>query len=47
MARARRAITTWAPAIDGLTREGFFRLPHRRAREEAKEALLARFVLPK
>lgn len=29
----------WSPAIDSLIREGFFKLPNRRTREEVKKAL--------
>jgi uncharacterized protein (DUF362 family) len=34
----------WAPAIDGLIQEGFFKLPNRRTREDVKKALKARSV---
>jgi uncharacterized protein (DUF362 family) len=35
---------TWAPAIDELIREGFFKLPNKRTREDVKKALKARSV---
>jgi hypothetical protein len=34
----------WAPAIDGLIKEGFFKLPNKRTREDVKKALKARSV---
>jgi uncharacterized protein (DUF362 family) len=34
----------WAPAIDGLIREGFFRFPNKRTREDVKKALKVRSV---
>jgi uncharacterized protein (DUF362 family) len=34
----------WAPAIDGLIHEGFFKLPNKRTREEVRKALKARSV---
>ena len=34
----------WAPAIDGLIREGFFKLPNKRTREDVRKALEARSV---
>jgi uncharacterized protein (DUF362 family) len=38
------APTIWAPAIDGLTREGFFALPNKRTREDVRKALKTRSV---
>lgn len=35
---------TWAPAIDELIKEGFFKLPNKRTREDVKKALKARSV---
>jgi uncharacterized protein (DUF362 family) len=34
----------WAPAIDGLIREGFFKLPNKRTREDVEKALKAKSV---
>ena len=34
----------WAPAVDGLIHEGFFKLPNKRTREDVKKALKARSV---
>ena len=34
----------WAPAIDSLIQEGFFKLPHKRTREDVKKALKAKSV---
>ena len=34
----------WAPAIDGLIQEGFFRLPNKRTREDVRKALKAKSV---
>ena len=34
----------WAPAIDGLIQEGFFKLPRKRTREDVAKALKARSV---
>jgi len=34
----------WAPAIDGLIQEGFFKLPNKRTREDVKKVLKARLV---
>lgn len=34
----------WAPAIDGLIRDGFFKLPNQRTREDVRKALKARSV---
>ena len=34
----------WAPAIDSLIREGFFKLPNRRTREDVAKALEARAI---
>jgi hypothetical protein len=34
----------WAPAIDGLIKEGFFKLPNKRTREDVKKALKTRSV---
>lgn len=34
----------WAPAIDALIQEGFFKLPNKRTREDVKKALEARSV---
>ena len=34
----------WAPAIDGLIREGFFKLPNRRTSEDVRKALKAKSV---
>ena len=35
------ASKSWAPAIDGLIKEGFFKLPNKRTREEVAKALEA------
>jgi len=35
---------TWAPAIDSLIQEGFFRLPNKRTREDVRKALKTRSV---
>jgi uncharacterized protein (DUF362 family) len=34
----------WAPAVDGLIHEGFFKLPNKRTREDVKKVLKARSV---
>jgi hypothetical protein len=34
----------WAPAIDGLILEGFFKLPNKRTREDLMKALKTRSV---
>ncbi|MDH5481862.1 MAG: DUF362 domain-containing protein [Candidatus Bathyarchaeota archaeon] len=34
----------WAPAIDGLIEEGFFKLPNKRTREDIRKALKAKSV---
>jgi uncharacterized protein (DUF362 family) len=34
----------WAPAIDGLIREGFFKLPNKRTREDVRKALKVKSV---
>lgn len=34
----------WAPAIDGLIREGFFKLPNKRTREDVRKVLKVRSV---
>jgi uncharacterized protein (DUF362 family) len=34
----------WAPAIDNLIREGFFKLPNKRTREDVRKALKAKSV---
>lgn len=34
----------WAPAIDNLIREGFFKMPNKRTREDVKKALKAKSI---
>lgn len=34
----------WAPAIDGLIREGFFKLPNKRTREDVRKALKDKLI---
>ena len=34
----------WAPAIDNLIREGFFKMPNKRTREDVKRALKAKSI---
>jgi len=38
------AFKMWAPAVDTLIQEGFFKLPNKRTREDVKKALMARSV---
>jgi uncharacterized protein (DUF362 family) len=38
------ASKTWAPAIDGLIQEGFFKLPNKRTKEDVRKALKAKSV---
>jgi uncharacterized protein (DUF362 family) len=38
------AFKMWAPAIDGLIQEGFFKLPNKRTRDDVKKALKAKSV---
>lgn len=34
----------WSPAVDGLIREGFFKLPNKRTREDVRKTLKARSI---
>jgi len=39
-----RFLKIWAPAVDRLIREGFFKLPNKRTREDVRKVLKARSV---